>query len=337
MKSAAITLLLCLASMVAVAATSDKQASSVIAAKPFCKLIFKNNGFAILPLDELDKSGSNKVLQMFLQSTDHFAPNISVTTQQYTGSAAGYLAMTIKQCEEMKWKVLSSKATTDTMVLEYVGTAQDLNLHFYQQAVFTSSTVYLANATALEDQWEGTASLLKSCVGQLKANQGAAAIAPDKSGNKLVFKNNGFSIPVLEEPGKVVEGRVLAMFLPPSDGFSPNVGVNTGPFTGTIAEYAAEYKKELEASGFKVESESQKDDGLTVEFSGVARGRSVHGCQKVVFKDGIIYRGIAMANENQWKVSGAKLKACVDSLEVLSTGKSAAPAAKSASSAKAAN
>ena len=131
--------------------------------KPADKLVFRNSGFSISPLDEPGK-GPTQVLMMFLPASGGFAPNVNVQTQEYSGKLEEYAALSKKQLEDSKLKLISSSVTSGALILEYSGEMQARALHWYAKAVLKSGTIYLTTATATENQWKEVSGKLKSCV-----------------------------------------------------------------------------------------------------------------------------------------------------------------------------
>jgi hypothetical protein len=153
------------------------------------------------------------------------------------------------------------------------------------------------------------------CLGALGVK--AATQQPAKQpGGKLVFPNNGFAIAPLDQPGKGTN-QALMMFLPAADGFAPNVNVQTQTYAGTLADYAALSAKQIKDLKLDVVS-SKTDKNVTMsEYSGGMQGRKLHWYTKAMLKEGTIYLVTATALEDQWKGAADKLKACVDSFDLV--------------------
>jgi hypothetical protein len=297
-------------------------------AQPADKLIFKNNGFAIVPLDELGNSGDNQVLTMFLPVSSGYPPNVGVTISHFAGRLADYMEHSVKHAEEKKYKILAATTKGDTLLIEYVGPLDKDNIHFYVRAVLQGGTVYLAIANAREEDWHDVSFKLKTCVDSLE-------VAPtSKPVDKLFLKNNGFAISPLDEPVKEGENNILTMFLPASSGFAPNVSVATLPFSGKLADYMAECKKDVEEVHGKFLTASVNGDAMFLEYSAMIRGMSTHEYEHILLKSGILYIASTGAPEDKWKSIPSKVKACVDSLEVIPTEKSAVHFANSSRSAE---
>jgi PsbP len=131
----------------------------------------------------------------------------------------------------------------------------------------------------------------------------------------LHFKANSFSIAPLEETSGSTNGQVLAMSLPASEGFAPNVNVQIQPFKGTLKEYVDLSKKQFTAAKFALISEKSTDTVHTFEYTGLIQGNKLHFYQKAEMGRGKVYLVTGTAKETQWEAVGAKLKKCIDSFK----------------------
>ena len=127
-------------------------------------------GFQIDVLDSApDASTPTTVLQTFLPATDDFAPNIIVQIQPYTGTIKDYVTLSRRQFEQMKWNVISDQQSGDNeWSVEYTGSLQGADLHFYARAVSTNGKVYLVTGTAKESQWTTVSDTLRKHVDSFK-------------------------------------------------------------------------------------------------------------------------------------------------------------------------
>ena len=127
-------------------------------------------GFQIDALDAPpDASNPTTVIETFLPPTEGFAPNINVQILPYTGTIKDYAALAKSQLEQMKWKVISEQESSDNeWNVEYTGTFQGSDLHFYGRAVSTTGKVYLITATAKESQWAKLSDTLREHVESFK-------------------------------------------------------------------------------------------------------------------------------------------------------------------------
>jgi hypothetical protein len=137
-----------------------------------------------------------------------------------------------------------------------------------------------------------------------------------KKADPLKFPKCGFAIAPLDEVG---EGSVqaLMMFMPASDGFAPNVNVQIQEFAGTMEDYRTLSVKQFAEMKLKVISDQLAEGVFTTEYSGTMQGHALHFCAKAIGRNGKVYLATGTAPEGQWKAVGAKLKACVDSLNLL--------------------
>jgi hypothetical protein len=107
------------------------------------------------------------------------------------------------------------------------------------------------------------------------------------------------------------------MMLPISGGFAPNVNVQIQPFEGTISDYVSLSKQQFAQAKLKLLKEETRDKVTAfLEYSGEMQGQALHWYAKAVSNAGRVYLVTATATEDQWNSVAAKLKACVDSLEL---------------------
>jgi hypothetical protein len=127
-------------------------------------------GFQIDALDATPStSAPTTVLEMFLPATESFAPNINVQIQPYSGTIKDYVTLSKSQFEQMKWKIVSEQQTGDSeWDVEYTGSYQGNDLHFYARAMSTNGKIYIATATAKESQWPTISDALRKHVDSFK-------------------------------------------------------------------------------------------------------------------------------------------------------------------------
>ena len=137
------------------------------------------------------------------------------------------------------------------------------------------------------------------------------------SSGRLRFRDAAFSIQPLEAAPGRIPYQVLMMFLPPSDGFAPNVNVLIQPYAGTIDDYTTLSKSQFLAAGYKMISETKQGAAAVLfEYSGKFQGRELHWYSKATSSGTTVYLATATATEDQWRSLSGQLKACVDSLAV---------------------
>ncbi|GAT34471.1 hypothetical protein TSACC_22896 [Terrimicrobium sacchariphilum] len=128
----------------------------------------------------------------------------------------------------------------------------------------------------------------------------------------------GFSIDALDAaPSGVAATTALITFLPPSDGFAPNVNVNIQPYPGNIASYAAMSKGQFESMKWTLISEKQvSGNEWMVEYTGATQGANLHFYARAISKSGKVYLVTGTAKETQWSTVSAVLRKHVDSFQV---------------------
>lgn len=148
---------------------------------------------------------------------------------------------------------------------------------------------------------------------------GIEALRRDASAN---FDEAGFSIDVLDEAPSDAPAQRLTMLLPPSDGFAPNVNVQTQPFTGTIEEYAAKSRGEIKGLGLELVEESiEGEDTWLCEYAGSLTDTPMHWFAKATVTGEFVYLATGTALESHWGDASAQLQECVSSLNVDQGGK----------------
>jgi hypothetical protein len=65
------------------------------------------------------------------------------------------------------------------VTFEYSGPLQGRSLHWYARAEKSGGRVYLATATAAEQQWAKQGAQLKACVDSLRCETGEQVVAPN--------------------------------------------------------------------------------------------------------------------------------------------------------------
>ncbi len=161
-------------------------------------------------------------------------------------------------------------------------------------------------------------------------------IAPaSDSSARLRFKTAGFSIQPLAAPPGARTYQVLAMFLPPTGGFLPNVNVQIQPYSGTIGQYAALSKTQFTAAKFTLIKETKiGKTAVALEYSGTLQGRRLHWYARAVATGTHVYLVTATSTEAQWPQVSGRLKACVDSFQLESAEATTRPSASRPSGAE---
>jgi hypothetical protein len=148
-------------------------ALSLPAADSTNRLHFPVTGFSIAPLEAVPGETSRQVLMMFLPLNGTLAGNVNVQVQPYNGTIEEYMELTQKQFKDAGVKVIEQKKAGKSVVaFEYSGRLQGQSLHWYARAEKSAGHVYLATATAVEQQWAKQAAQLKACVDSLRCERG---------------------------------------------------------------------------------------------------------------------------------------------------------------------
>lgn len=134
--------------------------------------------------------------------------------------------------------------------------------------------------------------------------------------SRLDFPDNGFSITALEEASDDVGSQVVAMYLPPTDGFSPNVNVQIQPYDGDLNAYIALSRQQFDEYGIDVVDERRRGEEVTWEYTGNLQDRDLQWYARAIHTEGKVYVVTATALASQWTSASAKLKSCVDSFKM---------------------
>lgn len=145
----------------------------------------------------------------------------------------------------------------------------------------------------------------------LSLTPGIGAAAP------LCFENNGFSINALDDEPGSSSYLVLAMYLPPSNSFAPNINIQIQPFGGTLDDYIALSKQQIDSLNLTVINVTISEDGYAIlEYMGDLQGASFRWYARVGMRDGKIYLVTATATQSQWDEVSTKLIECVKSFQL---------------------
>ncbi len=145
----------------------------------------------------------------------------------------------------------------------------------------------------------------------------ATAARAQTSNRTLSFAEHGFAIdaPAGHDDEKV--HQVVALYLPQTGGFAPNVNVQVQPFAGTMDEYIAISRDQFKANGVKLVTEKHDAKSATLEYTGALQGHALHWYARAYRgKKGIVL-ATATTDESQWTSAGPALRRSVDSLHLL--------------------
>jgi hypothetical protein len=137
-------------------------------------LRFRQHGFSIKSLRS--KSNDNvmtQVVSMQMPPEGGFAANVNVQLQPFGGNIDEYVKLSKQQFDQVGFKVLvQKKLDAETVVLEYTGKMQSMDLHWYARAIRKKGKpiVYLVTGTAAAGQWAGVSAPLKECVDSIQVD-----------------------------------------------------------------------------------------------------------------------------------------------------------------------
>ncbi|MBD3348440.1 MAG: hypothetical protein GF400_04495 [Candidatus Eisenbacteria bacterium] len=145
----------------------------------------------------------------------------------------------------------------------------------------------------------------------------ALAAAASQAGNRVFFPDNGFSIAVLEGSPGAATCQPVAMQLPPTGGFAPNVNVQVQPYTDTLQAYVDLSLNQFESMGLEILNDpAPRGDCSVMEYAGSLQGHPMHWYATATKHEDHVYLVTACATEAQWSNVSDELKACVDSFRV---------------------
>lgn len=133
-------------------------------------LQFPDLGFSIQPLepDLKEVSGNHIALQMFLPTSEEFAPNVNVIVQRYEGSIEEYKSLSDGQFESLGVNMIKSELKDGIVIFEYTtdkfGSSE---VHIYTRGYMVNDKVYLATGTRTIKQWKKMGNKIMSVVNSL--------------------------------------------------------------------------------------------------------------------------------------------------------------------------
>ncbi len=133
---------------------------------------------------------------------------------------------------------------------------------------------------------------------------------------QLHFNESGFSISPLERKSDNDINQVLMMFLPTTDGFAPNVGVQIQKFDGSLDEYIKLTRKQFESADIVVLSEIINKTNVIWEYTGPLGGNKLHWLAIAKKGDKRVFLATATALDSQWNAVSAELKRCLNSFTI---------------------
>jgi len=133
-----------------------------------------------------------------------------------------------------------------------------------------------------------------------------------EKGGTYVSPDHGFSIDVATAPSKM-SYQLALFYLPPVDGFAPNVGVRVQVFHGSMREYDEISAGQFKQTGLDLTHHQVHRNEAVYEYNGNLRGTHMHWYSRAVKKDNRVFVVTATALQNQWKRVEDELRQSVDS------------------------
>lgn len=156
------------------------------------------------------------------------------------------------------------------------------------------------------------------------AQPAAAPAAPAPS--TLTFPTYGFRINSFEMPTDTNVLGALVMSLPalPLSGnryFPPSVNVMVVSTQKEMTDYIATERLNMTTNGFAIvkNGDSATANDWKVEYIAVTQGIAMHWYAHAVWTKGRVYVATGGTPDEMWAQQGAKIKACVDSLQATGT------------------
>lgn len=114
-----------------------------------------------------------------------------------------------------------------------------------------------------------------------------------------MYSNTEFSIkPLYSSSNQQVQP--LAMFLPASDGFSPNINIQKQPFAGSLKEYIATSKQQFNQFNLEIVNEKATQEKWIIEYRGEMGGLTLHWYAEAYKKGETVFLITATTKESQW-------------------------------------
>ncbi|MBF2052810.1 MAG: hypothetical protein IGS03_05010 [Candidatus Sericytochromatia bacterium] len=114
------------------------------------------------------------------------------------------------------------------------------------------------------------------------------------------------------------------LFLPASDGFAPNINVQTQFFEGDLAAYAALSRQQFAELELELLAEEISPHQITWSYQGLWQGIPLRWYSRAIFdaeaRKAFLMTGTAL--QSQWPQVAPSIKRCVESLELLPSERS---------------
>ena len=142
----------------------------------------------------------------------------------------------------------------------------------------------------------------------------ASALSAD---NTFTYDDLGFSMNVmLPKEQKTPIYQIAMFFLPVSDSFAANVGVQKQKYADTLAAYDKLSLEQMKQMKWNVINHTVKENEIIYEYKGSSQNREVHWYSKAIKKGDFIYLVTATALESKWAEQKAELSGMVDSFKL---------------------
>jgi len=124
----------------------------------------------------------------------------------------------------------------------------------------------------------------------------------------------GFTIEALDaSPSSTTATFALITFLPPTEGFAPNINVNIQPYVGGIAGFITASKDQFNQMNWIIVAEKQSGENeWNVEYTGPMQGNDLHFYARAIASNGKVYLVTATSKKTQWEGVSGVLRKAVD-------------------------
>lgn len=138
------------------------------------------------------------------------------------------------------------------------------------------------------------------------------------SAEPLKFSGEGFKIDPLEQPaGPAATHVAVALTMPASDGFSPNVNVMVQAYAEGLDAFVALSKQQFKEMGAKlIVDKKVSAQEWVVEYTGKLPQGDLHFYARALPAEGKVYLVTGTDKASNWTKHAAALKKCVDSFAI---------------------
>lgn len=132
----------------------------------------KKYSYPEFSIDALDDNNIEMTTVMLsLPPENGFAPSVNVVKQPFSGDLKQYKAASEAQFQQLGFSLLKSEMDGAVLIMEYTGSMQGKELHWYAVAHKKGGSVFLVTATTLGTQWEKYGAKAQRCVASFKLHQ----------------------------------------------------------------------------------------------------------------------------------------------------------------------